>query len=90
MIDAFTVYDGGYHAPVTDRFPMVDISTVGMVLVLKRSAWEASRRELSEDLSFRDWHPHGCREVELGKSPHGCVTCTVLYGKVGLRSTQGV
>ena len=31
---------------------MVDIATVGMVSLPKRSALEASRRELSEDLSL--------------------------------------
>ena len=34
------------------RFSVVDISTVGIVSVSKRSAFETSREELSEDVSF--------------------------------------
>ena len=43
--------DGVYRTPL-GRFSMLDISTVGIVSVPKRSALEASRRELSEDVSF--------------------------------------
>ena len=42
---------GVYHTPL-GRFSMVDISTVRIVSVSKRSAAETSRRELSEDVSF--------------------------------------
>ena len=40
-----------YHTPV-GRFSMLGICTAGIVPVPKRSALEASRRELSEDASF--------------------------------------
>ena len=40
-----------YHTPLP-RCSMVDISTVGIVSVPKRSALKTSRRELSEDVWF--------------------------------------
>ena len=39
------------HAPWA-VFSMLDVSTVGLVLRIKRSALETSRRELSEDVAF--------------------------------------
>ena len=78
------MYDGVYHPPL-GRFSMVDISTVGIVSVPKRSALKSSRRELSEYVSFgigsvlvRYWHPLGCRAVEFGKPPQRCVMYTVV------------
>ena len=53
------------------RFPMADISTVGIVSVPKRSVPETSRRELSEDVSLGIGNPLGCREIELGKRLRG-------------------
>ena len=48
----YSVYDGVYYIPL-GRFSMVDVSTVvGIVSVPKWSAFETSRRELSEDISF--------------------------------------
>ena len=46
-----------------------------MVSAPKRSAFEASRRELSEDVRIaRYWHPLRCsRAIELGKPPEVCV-----------------
>ena len=44
-----TVYN---TSPPWADFSMVDISTVGIVSVPKRSALEPSIRELSEDVSF--------------------------------------
>ena len=44
-------YDGVYHTPL-GQFSMLDISTVGIVSVPKRSVLEISRGELSEDVSF--------------------------------------
>ena len=40
-----------YYTPL-GRFSMVGISTDGIVSVPKSSAWETSRRELSEDVPF--------------------------------------
>ena len=59
---------------------MLDVSTIGTVAVPKRSALKTSRRELSEDASFGIWHPLGCRAIELGKTPQGGVTHTVVHG----------
>ena len=55
-LERATIYDYccvRYITPL-GRFPMVDVSTVlvGIVSVPKWSAWETSRRELSEDVSF--------------------------------------
>ena len=49
--DTGSVDDGVYDTPLS-RFSMLGISTVGIVSVPKRSAFEASRRELFEDASF--------------------------------------
>ena len=46
-----TVYDGVYHT-LLGRFSMLDVATVGIVSVPKRSVLETSRRELSEDVFY--------------------------------------
>ena len=44
------LYTAGVHHTPLGRFSMLDISTVGIVSVPKRSALETSRRELAEDV----------------------------------------
>ena len=52
---------------------MVDISTVGIVSVPKRSAWEISRRELSEDASFGTGALLVVEQSSLERPPQGDV-----------------
>ena len=83
MSELWTAYDGVYTPPCEDfprsvsprRFPTFGISTVGIVPVPKRSAFETPHEELSEDVSFGiGTLLVGCREIELlGKPPQGCV-----------------
>ena len=63
---------------------MVDISTVEIGSVPKRSALAESRRDLSEDRIGRLWQPLGCRVMELGKPTQGGVMYCTLY-TVGAR-----
>ena len=51
VYSCYTVYDGVYHTSL-GRFSMLEISTVGIRAVPKRTPLEKSRRELSEDVSF--------------------------------------
>ena len=83
--------------PPPGRFSMVDISTVGIVPVPNTvGVGKTCRRELSEDLSVRYWHPLACRAIELGKPPPGvcgthccCRICTVCHsGRAALYLTQ--
>ena len=57
-----------YHTP---RVPIsvLNISTVGMMSVPKKSALEASRRELSEDVSFGIGILFGCRAINRAGKP---------------------
>ena len=57
---------------------MVDISTVGIVLVPKRSAFEGSRGERSEDVSFGIDILLVVEQPSLKNRP-----CTVIYRTVG-------
>ena len=54
---------------------MGGMSTVGIVLTVSvpERSLETSRRELSEDVIVRYWHPLGCRAIDLGKPPQGRV-----------------
>ena len=60
---------------------MLDIPTVGIVPIVpvpKRSAFETSLRELSEDLSFGIGTLFGCRAIGLGKPPQGRCDIRIL------------
>ena len=59
---------------------MVDISTVGIVPVPKRSALDTSCRELPEHVSFGSCCGPLLVVVELGRLPHGRVIYTVVCG----------
>ena len=64
---------------------MVDISTtVGMVSVLKRSALETSRRELSEDVSFSIGTLLVDEQSSLENRTRGCdnVIHTITHGRI--------
>ena len=65
---------------------MVDISTVGIVSVPKRSALETSCRELSEDVSFGIGTGTllVVEQSRLEKPPKGRVTYTVVCGRCPL------
>ena len=74
-----TVY---YHTPL-GRFSMVDISTVGIVSVPRKSALEASRGELSEDVSFSIGTLQVVDQSSLESHPRGGMIHTaVVYSKV--------
>ena len=60
---------------------MLDMSKVGMIPVLKRSALEASRRELSEDVPFGPGTLLVVdQSIELEKSPQGYVIYAAAHG----------
>ena len=52
---------------------MLDISTVGIVSVPKKSALETSRRELSEDVSFGIGTLLGVEQSSLKNRPRGVI-----------------
>ena len=80
MADALPYTTVYYHTPL-GRFSVFDISTVGKESVPRRSALEASRRELSGYLSFGPGTLFlGCRVIDLGKLSQGGVVYTVAYG----------
>ena len=60
---------------------MVEISTVGIVSVPKRSTLGTSRRELSGDVPFGVGALLGWRTIELRKPPQRGVMYAVEYGK---------
>ena len=74
--------------PHLGRFSMHDISTAGIVLIVavsKCSAMEASRRELSEDVSFGIGSLSVVEQSQLGKPPQGvCVMYTDEHGTVSI------
>ena len=62
---------------------MVDISTVGIVSVPRKSALEASRGELSEDVSFSIGTLQVVDQSSLESHPRGGMIHTaVVYSKV--------
>ena len=57
--------------PPPGRFPMVDVSAVGVMSAPTRWASETCRREPSKDVPFWYRHPLGCRAIDLVKPPQG-------------------
>ena len=58
---------------------MLDISTVGIVSMPKRSAIETPRRELSEDVPFGIGTLLVVEQSSLENPPQGCVIYTVVH-----------
>ena len=84
VVSCLPVYDGWsvYHTPM-GRFPMVDISSVGIVTVPRRSVLETSRLELSEDASFGIGTLLVVAKSSMENRPsesRGGVIYTVVYG----------
>ena len=71
-------FDGGYHTPL-GRFSAVDVSKVGNVSAPKRSALEASRRELSLDVSFGSGTLLVVEQQSLENRPRAAVRYTPSY-----------
>lgn len=58
-----------YHTPPSGRFSMLDITTVGLVSVPKRSASQTAGRELSEDFAFITCSPLVVEQPSLENGP---------------------